>query len=234
MPPPCGNKSPNNLSHPVRARKTNIMRHLNFFIVLFYSMIFVVGCQPSKNDQAVKTTTDYAKEAAHRVEERGGCEYSEIDFTAVNAYSFKNPNHWSVPADRQPDGVRLATRRDAIGDFTPNFTIVKSKVDPKLFQIGKRQLEKTYRSFMSNLEILAFEHGKLDGQDVVFTHYRGTLKGHGNPKVEQFQYFYNAPNWNYVLTFSCGQGTVEQAQPEFDAILASYKIWREEEQSSDE
>ena len=200
------------------------MRYSSFLIVLCCLLFIVVGCPQAKNDDlAVKTTTDYGKEAARRVEESGGCKYSEADYTNSDyGFSFKYPSNWSIPVDLQSDKTAVIAVRTAVaGDFTANFTVGIEKADSDLLKARKSLYQSAYQSYMTNLKILTFEHGKLNNLDTVFLHNQGVIK---EVPTEQIQYFFNNRDKLYVLTSSYSPENAEQVQKELDAILATFKI----------
>ncbi|MCL2349502.1 MAG: hypothetical protein FWC50_14725 [Planctomycetaceae bacterium] len=202
------------------------MRHSGFLIVLFGLLFIAVGCSNSQNDDlAIKTTTDYGKEAARRVEKSGDCEYSETGYTNSNyGFSFKYPNNWSIRTDLPTDTtIAVAvTRNDAIGNTTPILGIHVDKADPKLLETRKSEFEREFQSTsLSNVKFLAFEQGKLSDQDTLFVRY--TTVTEDNKRRECAQYIFNNQNKCYTLTFFSPQEN-EQVQREMDAILATFKI----------
>ena len=153
------------------------MNNSNLLVVMLCSLIFLVGCEsPSKDDDADKTTTDYAKEAARRIQEKGGCKYppANISTSSAHSFSFKYPQDWAVlPENQKSDTVVMVTRSVPINGFLPCFYVSTGNEDPSLFKYNGAHFKRDYRKYFLDVKILELEHGKLNDVDAVFVHYQG-------------------------------------------------------------
>ena len=202
------------------------MRHSNLLIVLLCSLVFVVGCETkskSYDGEAVKTTSDHAKEAARRVEERGGCKYPQgnIYTSYEHSFSFKYPQDWSViPENQKSDMVVMLTRSVPVNGYLPNFCISVEKENPYLFQKKGAYFQNSYGKYLANVKILELEHGKLDDVDAIFVRYKGSVNG---TEMDQTKILFNDRGKLYSLTFSSPFDKTKQVNQQFDEILATFK-----------
>lgn len=203
------------------------MRRIMTVFCLFATVSLFAGCQPSKENLAVKTSTDYSAEAAERMAEKSDFQYSEHGYKTSSkiSYSFQYPENWSVPADMQyPEIDVVCLRHEPIDGFTPNFVVAvlpAAGSSAQLMKMTKSQFKKNLQEGMSNLEILAFEHGKFQERDVVYLHAQGTTEG---IKVEQIQYLFIENGKEIALGFTASRPVSDAVKEEFDAILGTFKI----------
>ena len=196
------------------------------FFGLALALLLLNGCQPPKEDLAVKTETDYFAEAAARMAEKPDFQYDRSGYkqSSYVSFRFNYPRNWSVPVSAQvPEAAVVCVRNEAIDNFTPNFVIVveqASGTSADLLKMTKRQCRNLLREGSKNFEILDFEHGKFQDRDVVYLHSQKTIDG---VNVEQFMYIFFENGREVALCLTSSRPITDAVKEEFDAILGSFK-----------